>query len=205
MKFSTRQLVILAVFGALWGAVEISMGALLKGINVPLSGAFLAAIGLAIALIGRLFVPLPGATLFIGVIAMVLKLFSLGSVIIGPMVGILTEAVIAELALTSFGRPSRLSFLIAGGFGVLWTLVQPLITGPLLFGREIFVVWLDLLDRGSSLFGLDPGATVWLVLALVLLHLFIGGLAGWLAWNAGGLLHARLGITAFHSTRSSDA
>jgi hypothetical protein len=204
MKFTTRQLVILAVFGTLWGAVEISLGALLKGLNIPLSGAFLAAIGLSIALIGRLFVPIPGATFFIGVIAMVLKLFSIHNIIIGPMIGILAEAVIAELALTMLGQPSRLSLVIAGGLGVLWTLAQPLITGPLLFGREIFVVWLDLIDRGSRLFGLDSGATLWIVLALIFLYLIIGGVAGWLAWSAGGLIHARLGVPALPPTRSSD-
>ncbi|MFU8773240.1 MAG: hypothetical protein ACNA8H_12575, partial [Anaerolineales bacterium] len=87
MKLSTRELATLAVFGALWGLVEISLGSVLKTLNVPLSGVVLAAIGLTIALTGRAFVPRRGSTLFIGVLAMLLKMFSLGGVIIGPMIG----------------------------------------------------------------------------------------------------------------------
>ena len=52
MKFSTRELVTLAVFGVLWGIVEISLGTVLKSLNVPLSGVVLGAIGLSIALVG---------------------------------------------------------------------------------------------------------------------------------------------------------
>lgn len=192
MRFSTRELVILTVFGTLWGVVEIGLGSLLHAINVPMSGTLLAAIGLAIALTGRLFVPRRGSTLFIGVVAMLLKLFSIGSVVVGPMIGILIEAGIAEIVLTAFGRPSRASFLLAGSLGILWTMFQPFFTGLLLFGRDIFGIWFDLLDRGSRLLGLDPAAAVWIVLILAAFHLAMGAAAGWLAWNAGRLLRARL-------------
>ena len=192
MKFTTRELVTLTVFGTLWGAVEIGLGSLLHLLRVPMSGALLAAVGLAIALTGRLFVPRPGSTLYIGVIAMVLKLFSIGSVVMGPMIGILVEAGIAEIVLTLFGRPSRLSFILAAALGLMWTLIQPFFTGLLLFGRDIFIIWLDLIDMGSRLFGLDPGAAVWILLALAAFHLALGAAAGWLAWGSGRTLQARL-------------
>jgi hypothetical protein len=201
MKFSTRELVTLTVFGALWGIVEISLGSLLHVLNVPLSGTIMAAAGLTIALTGRLFVSRPGSTFFIGIIAMMLKLFSIGSFVGGPMIGILAEAALAELVLTAFGRPSRLSFILAGALGVLWTLFQPFVTGLLLFGRDIFVIWLDLLDMGSRLFGFESTAVVWIVLVLVVLFLLIGGGAGWLAWDVGRLLQIRLEGTSVVSER----
>lgn len=194
MKYTTRELVLLAVFGALWGVVEITLGSVLKSLNIPLSGAVLAAIGLAVAMTGRLFVPKRGATLFIGVIATLLKLFSLGGAVIGPMVGILGEALIAEIVLSAMGKPTRTSFILAGASGVLWTLVQPLITGPLLFGRTIFVVWLDLLDRGASMLGQNAEAALGIILILVLLHLLVGASSGVLAWTVGGRLIARSGL-----------
>lgn len=192
MKLTTRELVTVAVFGTLWGIVEISLGTVLKSLNVPLSGAVLAAIGLTVALVGRLFVPRRGATLFIGIIAMMLKLFSLGGVVIGPMVGIFSEALVAELILSLGGKPRRSLFVLAGALGVLWTLVQPLVTGPLLFGRALFVVWLDLLDSASRLLGLNNSTLSWLVLLLVAIYLFIGGLAGWFSWDIGRHLLVRL-------------
>ncbi len=193
MKLSTRELAILAVFGALWGLVEISLGSVLKTLNIPMSGAVLAAIGLAVALIGRAFVPQRGSTLFIGAIAMLLKLFSLGGAVLGPMVGILTEALVAEIVLSMGGQPRRMSFILAGAFGVAWVLLQPFVTGPLLFGRTVLVVWLDLLDRGGRLLGLQPTAAIWIVLALLVIHLAVGGLAGWMGWDIAKMLQSRLG------------
>ena len=183
MKLSTRELATLAVFGALWGLVEISLGSVLKTLNIPMSGVVLASIGLTIALVGRVFVPKRGTTLFIGIIATLLKLFSLGGVIIGPMVGILTEALVAEIVLSLAGKPRRFGFVLAGALGVAWVLVQPFVTGPLLFGRTLFTVWLDLLDQGSRLLGLNPAAAIWIVVAMLALYLIIGGIIGWVSWD----------------------
>jgi ABC-type thiamin/hydroxymethylpyrimidine transport system permease subunit len=193
MKLKTRELVTIAVFGTLWGLVEISLGTVLKSFRLPLSGVVLSAIGLMIAMIGRVFVPRRGSTLFVGVIAMLLKLFSLGGVILGPMIAIAAEAVVAEIVLTLFKRPGRKAFLATGSLGVLWVLIHPFVTNPLLFGRTAFVVWLDLLDTGSRLIGLDTNAVVWILLFMVAIHLAVGALAGWLAWDLGRQLHARLG------------
>lgn len=196
MKLSTRDLAVLAVFGALWGLVEISLGSVLKTLNIPLSGVALSAIGLTIALIGRVFVPRRGSTLFIGVIAMLLKLFSLGGVIIGPMVGIISEALVAEIVLSLAGRPRRVALMLAGALGVAWVLLQPFVTGPLLFGRTFFTVWLDLLDLGQRLLGLSSSAALWIVVGLLVIHLMIGGLIGWLSWDIARLLQTRLGRTS---------
>lgn len=193
MKLSTRELAILAVFGALWGLVEISLGAALKTLNIPLSGTLLAAIGLAVALTARVFVPRRGSTLFVGAIAMLLKLFSLGGAVLGPMVGILTEALLAEVVLTLEGQPRRRAFILAGILGVIWVLVQPFITGPLLFGRTVFVVWLDFLDRSSRMLGLQPAAAFWIVLVLLIIHVAVGGLVGWISWDIAKMLQIRLG------------
>lgn len=193
MKLSTRELAILAVFGALWGLVEISLGAALKTLNIPLSGTLLAAIGLAVALTARVFVPRRGSTLFVGAIAMLLKLFSLGGAVLGPMVGILTEALLAEVVLTLEGQPRRRAVILAGILGVIWVLVQPFITGPLLFGRTVFVVWLDFLDRSSRMLGLQPAAAFWIVLVLLIIHVAVGGLVGWISWDIAKMLQIRLG------------
>jgi hypothetical protein len=192
MKFTTRQLVILAVFGALWGVAEISFGSVLHALNIPQTGAFMAGIGLCIALIGRLFVPGRGSILFIGVVAMFLKLFSIGSILVGPMIGILVEVVIAELVVSLFKVPSRFSFVLAAGLGVLYTFIQPFITGPLLFGQGIFSVWLDTLDVGARLFGLPSTAALAIIAILAGVSLAIGCAAGWLAWGAGHILQTRM-------------
>jgi hypothetical protein len=193
MKFTTRELVIMAVFGALWGLVEISLGSVFHAIDLPMTGMALSIIGVMVAAIGRLFIPKRGSTIFIGVIAMVLKLFSIGSAVIGPMIGIFTEALVAELILDAFGKPSQPAFITACAGASLWTLAQPFVTGVLLFGRNLLVVWLDLLDMGTRVFGIPYQAAFWIVVVLVAVHLLFGGLGGWLAWKLGLVLKTRLG------------
>ena len=195
MKFTTRELVLMAVFGALWGASEISLGAVMHSLNIPMSGMILGGIGLCIAMIGRVFVSRKGSTLFIGVVAMIMKLFSIGSVVIGPMIGIFMEAMLAEVMLTAWRKTSRLSFMLAGIAGILWTLIQPFFTGLLLFGRNLVDIWLGIIKEGTSLFGLESveGGILMLVLAfLILSRVVVGILAGWIAWDVGKLIQERL-------------
>lgn len=193
MKLSTRELVTIAVFGALWGAVEITMGTVLKALHLPFNGALLATIGLTVLLVGRLYVPRPGATLFIGVIATLIKLFSIGGVVIGPMIGILSEALLAEIVLSAFRRPRRIAFLLAGTVGVSWTMIQPFISGALLFGRHTLEVWLDLVNDGAALLGIQANAALWIVAIIAAFHVLLGCLSGWLAWNTARRLNTRLG------------
>jgi ABC-type thiamin/hydroxymethylpyrimidine transport system permease subunit len=195
MKFTTRELVLLAVFGALWGLVEITLGSVFHAIDLPLTGMALGVIGVLVASIGRLFVPRRGSTLFIGAIAMVLKLFSIGSSVLGPMVGILSEAILAEIAFDLFRRPSLPAFMLANMLAALFTLVQPFITGILFFGRSMFIVWLDLLDSGARIFKLPAEAAAAIVAVLVVVHLAAGALGGWVGWGLGKTLRARLGGT----------
>ena len=202
MNLTTRELVTLTVFGTLWGIVEMSLGTVLKSLNIPMSGVVLSAIGLTVVLIGRVFVPKRGSTLFIGVIAMLLKLFSLGGVIVGPMIGILSEALIVEIVMSLGGKPRRSLFILAGTTGVLWPMIQPFVTGSLLFGQSLFVVWLNMIDTGSRLFGIDTGAIFAIVAVLVGVHLAIGAVAGLLGWSLGQRLQVRLSRSSGLATQA---
>jgi hypothetical protein len=85
-----------------------------------------------------------------------------------------------------------LSFILAVAGGALWTLIQPFVTGLLIFGRSLLSIWLDTIDAGSRLLGLSSQAALWIVLALILLHLAVGAAGGWLAWSLGQIVSIRL-------------
>jgi hypothetical protein len=194
MKFNTRELVLLAVFGALWGASEILLGSVLHNLKMPFNGVILAGIGLAVAMIARIFVPRMGATLFVGVIATILKLFSVGSVVVGPMIGILVEALLAEMVLSAYPQPTRGAFMLAGSAGVLWTLVQPFATGLLLFGRNLVDIWAGVIQEGNRLLGMEAsgvGIVLGILLLLIAVRIAVGCLSGWVAWDVGKLLKSR--------------
>jgi ABC-type thiamin/hydroxymethylpyrimidine transport system permease subunit len=192
MRLSTRELVLLGIFGALWGGVEISLGSLFHTLNIPMTGMLLSAIGLMVVLVGRYYVPRVGSTFFLGVIAALLKMLSLGGIVIWPMIAILMEALVAEIILTLFRKPSRLSFLAAGTLGVFYTLIHPFFSQGLLAGQGVLFVWELLVERGLQVLGLSM-TTAWIVVGLyALLHLATGFMAGWLAWGIAQALRDRL-------------
>jgi ABC-type thiamin/hydroxymethylpyrimidine transport system permease subunit len=192
MRFTVRDLVYIGVFGALWGVAETSLGSLLHVLNVPFTGAFMGGIGITIALIGRLFVPRRGSLLFIGLVTACVKMLSLGGIVLNPMIGIVAEAVLAELALTALGRPRRLSFVVAAVLATFWSFIHPFFTQGLLAGQGMLTVYGWTIERGARLLGLDASA-VFVVLALVVgIHVAIGIVAGLLAWDAGRLVQGRL-------------
>lgn len=193
-RWHVRDLVYIGLFGGLWGALELTLGAWLHVLQIPLTGVIMGATGLIIALIGARFVPHRGAVLAIGAVSTLLKALSLGGVVLNPMLAILMESLLAELGLEAVGRNCRLAFVVAGALGVGWNVIHPFVTQGLLAGQALYDVYLMLIERGLALFGL-PSEAIWAVLGtLAGIHLLAGGLAGWAAWEISMGVSARLGL-----------
>lgn len=185
MRFSLKELTIIAALGALWGSVEISLGSFLHAWNAPFTGAILGTIGIAIALVGRLVVPKRGSTLTIAVVAALLKALSVGGVVLSPMIAIVMEGLLADLVLSLGGRPRRTTFALAGATAVAWNPVHTIVVQGLIFGTGAVTMYASLLARASTLLGIPESSVVALLAALVALHLGVGAAAGLVAWQAG--------------------
>lgn len=196
MRFTVRELVYIGVFGALWGAIETGAGSLLHVVNVPFSGALLTAVGLAIALAGRRFVPKRGSVLFIGIVTALLKMLSLGGIVINPMIAILAESLLAEIVLSLVGRPGRVSFVLAGILGTLWTLVHPFFTQCLLGGQQVAVIYTRTIDNGARVLHLSSTAVLLVLAALIGVHMLLGAAGGFLGWDLGRVAQARRVVEA---------
>jgi ABC-type thiamin/hydroxymethylpyrimidine transport system permease subunit len=195
--FTTRDWVYIAVFGALWGAIEITLGAYLHVIFPPLADTFLvgvimAGLGAVIALTGRHFVPHTGSVLMIGVVTALLKALSLGGVKIGPMVAILAQSLLMEAGLVLARQPSRWGFALAGALAVSWNFFHKFVMMRLLFGRGASEVAVKMVKDGSALLGLDVRYSIAILVILFVIRLVVGAAAGWLAWDLGGAVRRRL-------------
>jgi ABC-type thiamin/hydroxymethylpyrimidine transport system permease subunit len=196
-SFTTRDWVYVAVFGALWGALELTLGAYLHVLFPPLANTFftgliMAGIGAAIALVGYTFVPRPGAVLSIGIITALLKVVSLGGAKIGPVVAILAEVILMEVALLSKRSPTRGRYVLAGTVAVSWNFFHKFIMMRLLYGKGIGEVYVKMVKEGSQTLGLDAGYAVAIVGVLFLFRVVAGAVAGWLAWDLGRLVARRV-------------
>mgnify|MGYP001828710890 CR=1 FL=1 len=206
MTYKVRDLVYIGIFGALWGVIEITFGDLLHAIgSVPFTGSIVDTFGIAVALVGRLFVPRRGATLMTGVVALLIKMLSpSGQAILSVMIAILAQSLLVELVLLALGQRRRIGFVLAGALAVAWNMFHPFVSGALIYGRQMLEVYQSILERGADTLGLDE-SLVWLVLGLLLLiRLVMGAIGGWTAWDLGGLVQRRMGRTEELSVPSAE-
>ena len=197
MKFSVRELVYIAIFGAIWGAVELSLGSYLHVIFPPLADTFLvgvimASLGAIVALVGRQFVPRTGAVFMIGIVAAILKMISLGGVKVGPLVAILAESLLMEVGLLLARRDRRWGFVLAGALAISWNFFHKFIMMYILFGKGVYEVYMNMVQQGASVLGLNVSYALGIIAILFLIRLLAGGLAGWIAWDLGRVVHGRL-------------
>jgi ABC-type thiamin/hydroxymethylpyrimidine transport system permease subunit len=197
-RFTTRDLVYIAVFGALWGVLEMTLGSYLHlifpSLTTPLVGVgtIMTTIGMIVALIGRLFVPRAGSVLMIGVVVAILKALSIGGVKLPAMLAIIIECLLAELGLLLARRPGRGGFMLAGCLAVLWTFFHKFFASYIFLGRGIYDVYLGMIEAGSKALGVGTGYALVIVAVYLLVRIVAGGLAGWLAWDLGRAVRARL-------------
>jgi len=177
-----EEKVIIALFGALWGLMEITLGALLKGTRLPFSGAILACLAAVIALTGRYFVRRRGAILMMGGVAALLKIFSVGTVIAGPFFAILLEALFAESIVALLGR-GRLGCILSGAVMVSYTVLHPFFTQGILYGGRIYEVYWATARQAGQWLHLEIRHLALFIILYLGAHAIAGGLAGWFAFH----------------------
>ncbi len=198
MRFKIRDLVYIAIFGAIWGALEITLGSYLHLIFPPVvtpligAGTVMTAMGMIVALMGRLFVPRTGTVLMIGVVTAILKMLSVGGVKLSPMLAIIIECSLAELGLLLVRKPQRWGFALAGALALLWTFFHKFFGSYVFLGKGIYEVYVGMLKKGAQVLGIDVGLAFVIIGAFLLIRIAVGGVAGLLAWELGRAVRSRL-------------
>jgi hypothetical protein len=194
MRYKTRDLVYIALFGTIWGVAEMSLGALLHTLNVPQTGTIMTFFGITIMLVGYTFVPRRGAVLLIGGTTALLKMFSLGGIVINPMIAILMQAFLVEVAL-SLGRGKNLkNFVLAGALAEFWNIIHPFITQGILAGWGIIRVYLWLVNKGAELLGISSQYALLIFISLLLIRVIAGIFAGFIGWEVASAVKERLSL-----------
>jgi hypothetical protein len=169
-----------ATFGALWGAVEMTAGSFLHALRVPFSGVVLAAVGAALLVTLRTLLSARGLVLAAGIVCAGVKLLSPAGPVLGPMLAILVESALVELALAPVGV-NPVSSVVAGALATLWTVVQKLIAQTLLFGMPVLALYRGILLQAERVLHLPASGGAWAAGAFLGLVAAIGagfGIAG---------------------------
>jgi len=171
-----------ATFGALWGAVEITVGSFLHAIKLPFGSVGLAGIGAALVVTLRILMPVRGIVLSAGIVCAGVKMLSPVGAVVGPMVGIMVESMLIELALMLAGA-TWVSCAAAGALSCLWSVTQKLITQTLFFGTPVIGIYKGIAQQAERLLHLPASGGVWVAGAFVCFVAAIG-----ISFGTAGLL-----------------
>ncbi|MBC8185546.1 hypothetical protein H8E88_31045 [candidate division KSB1 bacterium] len=189
VKFTTREIALLALLSTVWAAIEVNFGILLQTLQVPFKGAFLTFLALIVLFIGRDLVPKRGAVLLMGLTTAFIKFIFLGGMAISPVIGIFMEVILVEMCLYQ-NQPRNYSFCLAGAAGLAWTFVHPFFTQGLLAGWGILKVYKILIEKGAALFGFDQ-QFFGIFLLLFVIHILLGAIAGAIGFKFSQLIIRR--------------
>ncbi|HHQ49027.1 MAG TPA: hypothetical protein ENK19_09130 [Acidobacteria bacterium] len=182
-----------ALFGAVWGALELSLGTVLKLGRLPLSGLIMTLLGLACLVTLRRLQPVPGICLLAGVSAATLKVLALGGFYPGPVIGIVVEAAVVELAMdVAGGRPGA---ILAGALAAAADPIQMLIMVRVVAGAEAVHGYARAGMAVLGSVGLHGVTPVQLLAALVAAVAVAGAAGGALSWRIAARVARRLGVT----------
>jgi len=173
-----------AVVGSLWATIEIIIGSLLHNLKIPLAGTTLSFITVFLIISFFHLWRENGIIWRAGLICALMKSISPSAIILGPMIGILSEALILEMAIRLAGK-NPVAYGLGGALAVFSALVQKAATLLILYGWD-FVRLLENMTlfatRQLRLETLSPSNLLWILSAIYLLS---GAFAGILGYRTG--------------------
>lgn len=132
-----------SVLGGLWASVEIIIGSFFHNLRLPFAGTILAANATVLMIAFYQIWPEKGLIWRAGLIAALMKSISPSTVILGPMIGIMIEALILELFIRFFGN-NIVSLAFAGALCVSSALIHRIASLLILYGFNIVTISLDI-------------------------------------------------------------
>jgi len=181
----SQQWIKAAVIGSIWAAIEIIAGSFLHNLKIPFSGTILSMVAVFMLVAFSMHWNERGIILRAGIIAALMKSISPSAIILGPMVGIMMEAVILEFILLLFGR-NIIGYVFGGMLAVSWALIQKIITLLILYSFDLVTIadaFYKFLVNKTGLEHISPLYLIILVVSMYLLAGFLSALAGYISFK----------------------
>lgn len=173
-----------AVVGGLWAAVEIILGSFLHNLRIPMAGSILASFGIVLMIAFFQIWPERGLIWRAGLICALMKSISPSAVILGPMTGIMMEALLLEGGIRLMGK--NLAGYLAGGAVALFSaLLHKVLSLLILYGFNIVIIYVNLFHFASRQINIPEADPLALITALGLVYLIFGSLAAYVGYLAG--------------------
>jgi hypothetical protein len=178
-----KEIILTAVFGALWGIMEISLGTLLHASRIPFRGTMMTIAAVVIITISRSFINYKGSVIAVCSIAATIKLITLPGFNITPFVAILAEGIIGEIIFSSFSY-NLFTSVITGSAILLYTLAHSLVMQGIFFGFGIYNVYLDIMNSIGRAINYNGRISSVMIPLIVFFYVLLGSAAGWFGWRS---------------------
>ena len=165
-----------AVVGGLWASLEIIIGSFLHNTRLPMAGTTLAFAGTVLLLGYYKIWPQRGLIIRAGLITAIMKSVSPSAVILGPMTGIILEAVLIELVILIVGN-NMFGYIIAGILSISSALFHKIVSLLIFYGFDIIKVYLNILNFALKQLNISETNPKDVLLILLLAYVVLGALA----------------------------
>lgn len=165
-----------SVIGSIWASIEIILGSFLHNLKIPLSGMLLSFISVWLLISFLQVWKENGIVWRAGLICALMKSISPSAFILGPMIGIFTEAILIELFIFVLGK-NLLGYMAGGAFAVLSTILHKFVSLLILYGFDFIKILSDLYLFAVKQIGLERLSPAVLLILIVLIYITTG-LAG---------------------------
>jgi hypothetical protein len=173
-----------SVIGSTWGSFEIITGSFLHNLKVPFAGTIMAFFSVLLMTAFLQHWKQKGIIWRAGLIAALMKSLSPSAFLLGPMTGILLEALFFELSITVLGL-NLTAFLVGGGISLLSALMHKLINLLILYGKDFITIYDNMISFAFRQFSSAGISLEHVLLGLVILYALAGMMAAMLGYLAG--------------------
>lgn len=173
-----------SVVGGLWATVEIIIGSFFHNLRIPFAGSFLAMNGTVLLIAFYHLWPEKGLAWRAGLICALMKSISPSAVILGPMIGIMMEALIIEFFLRFFGK-NFLSLSIAGVLSVSSALFHKIASIIILYGFNIVNIYVDIFHFFAKQVRIENAQPITLILIVLSSYVLLGIISAILGFVIG--------------------
>ena len=162
-----------SILGSMWASVEIVWGSFLHNLRVPFSGHILTAIGLIILISVSYRWREKGLFWRAGVICALLKTMSPSAIILGPMIAILSEAILLEAAVSLLGK-NRIGFTVGAILAMSWNLVQFIISKVIAYGYNLVKLYESIMQYVQKQLNTNIDMVWAPIILLLTIYIFLG-------------------------------
>jgi nucleoside-triphosphatase THEP1 len=171
-----------ATIGSIWASIEIIIGSFLHNLRLPLAGSILSFFAVVLMVSFLKLWQQRGILWRAGLICALMKSISPSAVILGPMTGIMLEALLMELGLYIFGL--NLAGMIFGGMlAVLSALFHKAVNLLILYGADFATLFNRLVQYAAKQLRIESVNGVEVLLLLAIIYLIAGALAAVTGWR----------------------